>query len=868
MNLRFCCLFVVLLLAFLSRSMAAERVFNILFIQSYTTQTPWQDELKKGLVNGFMRNEIKVNITTEYLDADFWTFDSEKKIMRDFCERARAKNTDLIITSSDEAFYTLFACEDSLPFQVPVVFFGIKYPDYGLISSLPNVCGFTSQPDYSLMLELAHRIFPGRKEVICVLDSSFLSNRGREDFKAGWNIFSKKHPDYRMKIYNTQTETTNQIISSICYERNSQGCVVIAPKWSPFLSFMGKNSKAPVFASQDIGLKNGVFCAYDAEAYFSAQRAAHRAALVLKGTLPQTIGVTEAHQKFIYDYKQLDFFHVSPKKVADSGIIVNEPYWEKYKLLFILLYPALLALLVASLVWLIRANRRESKRRIVAQTRLLAQNKLVEQRNEFDNIFHSIRDGVIIYDMDFRIHFTNRSLLQMLHLPNESASPYEGMSAGSILQLYHNGEEILHKMLKQVAETGQSIVVPKGTFIKEVYSENYFPVSGDIVPIRAKDEITGMAFSVRNISNEEIQKRFFDMAVELSAIYPWQFDISSDCFIFPQGFLIRFGYKESVTTISRDEMDLMIHPDDRQEMRSIFDKILAREATSARLNFRQRNTGGEYEWWEYRSSVIPGLTSNSLYNIIGVCQSIQRYKTAEQEMRETRDKALQADKLKSAFLANMSHEIRTPLNAIVGYSNLLSDINAFTEEEITQFVGTINKNCTLLLALISDILDLSRIESGTMEFQFGQHNLSLLLQTVYDAQRLNMPPGVELVLQMPQDYTKELTTDNIRLQQVVNNLINNATKFTKAGYITFGYEDDEDPGYTRIFVEDTGVGISQEGIEHIFERFYKVDNFTQGAGLGLSICHTIIERLKGSIIVTSESGKGTRFTVRIPNSCE
>ena len=127
----------------------------------------------------------------------------------------------------------------------------------------------------------------------------------------------------------------------------------------------------------------------------------------------------------------------------------------------------------------------------------------------------------------------------------------------------------------------------------------------------------------------------------------------------------------------------------------------------------------------------------------------------------------------------------------------------------------------MLLALINDILDLSRIESGTMEFMFAEHNLPLLLKTVHDSQRLNMPAGVELVLRMPAGDKKYLTTDNVRLQQVVNNLINNAAKFTSSGFITFGYEDDEVPGYTRIFVEDTGVGISEEGIRHIFERFYK-----------------------------------------------
>lgn len=548
---------------------------------------------------------------------------------------------------------------------------------------------------------------------------------------------------------------------------------------------------------------------------------------------------------------------------------VNESFWDKYEWLIIFLCLSVLVLLIISLIWLFRINRREAKRRIHAQTRLMVQNRLVEQRNEFDNIFHSIRDGVITYDTDLNIHFINRSLLKMLHLYHSSAGPsFEGMPADSIFQIFHNGEEILHAILKEVFDAGHSVTIPKGAFMKETHSENYFPVSGEVVPIRSKGKVTGMAFSVRNISDEEIQKRFFDMAVAESTIYPWQFDMITHRFTFPKGFLVRFGYDESATSLSREEIDRTILPEELAEVRATFDKILTGASVMERMSFRQCNVRGEYEWWEYRTSAVSGLTSGSFYSILGVCQSIQRYKSVEQELRDARDKALQADKLKSAFLANMSHEIRTPLNAIVGFSDLLSNASAYTEEEVAQFVETINKNCGLLLALMNDILDLSRIESGTMEFQFADHNLSLLLKTVYDSQWLNMPSGVKLVLRVPPSGKRYIVTDHVRLQQVINNLINNAAKFTTSGSITFGYEDDEVPGYTRIFVEDTGVGISGEDIDHIFERFYKVDNFTQGAGLGLSICHTIVERLHGTIRATSQMQKGTRFTVRIPNVCQ
>lgn len=633
------------------------------------------------------------------------------------------------------------------------------------------------------------------------------------------------------------------------------------------MAFIGKNSKAPFFSCQSLALTNGVFCAYDADPYASSRVAGVRAAKVLKGTSPADLGITESPIDFYYDYKQLDFFHVAKERVK-PGIILNEPHWEKYKFFFILLYASILGLLVFIVVWLIRANRREARRRMHAQTRLLVQNRLVAQRDEFDNIFHSIREGVITYDADFRIHFTNLSLLRMLHLPVDvTVQPYEGLPAGSIFKIYSNGKNVLHEILKEVIKEGKSCIIPSNSFMQEVHSGNYFPISGEMVPIHSRGEITGVALSCHNVSDEEMRKRFFDLAIEDSSIYPWQFNIRTNIFTFPQGFLQQFGFDESVTTITREGMEEMVHPEELGHIRSLFDAALTGRNQNTRMSLRQRNADGHYEWWEYRTSVLSGLTSDEPYSILGVCQSIQRYKSTEEELTIARDKALQADKLKSAFLANMSHEIRTPLNAIVGFSDLLSDTSAFTEEEVSQFIATINKNCSLLLALINDILDLSRIESGTMDFQFARHSLPLLLKNVHDSQQLNMPPGVELKLEIPAGSKKYMVTDNVRLQQVVNNLINNAAKFTISGSITVGYAEDES-GYTSLFVEDTGKGISQDGLDHIFERFYKVDNFTQGAGLGLSICQTIVMRLNGTICVTSEVGKGTRFTVRIPDVCE
>ena len=861
------CLFLSLLLGLLwavpETLSAAEHTYDVLFIQSYTSHTPWHSRLTTGLKSGFEKGGAKVNIVTEYLNADFWTFPSECFIMRRICERARQRNTDMIVTSGDEAFYTLVHCGDSLPYRLPVVVSGIKYPDENVLKKMPNVSGYVSKPDFSVLLEEAIRMFPSRTEIVCLSDSSFLSRKGVEQVEEVWEGLKQKYPKHSLKKMNVQAQSLNSIITSICYDYNAYKHIVIAPKWIPFLSL---KLKSPVFASQNLAMTNGVLCVYDVVPSEDTYAAGKWAARILKGKEPFSLGVTNFTGKLLYDYKQLEFFHIDAGRVEAEGVILNVPLVERYRVWFIFFYSVVVGALVLLVAWLYRMNRRESRRRIHAQTRLLIQHRLVEQRDEFDNIFCSIRDGLITYDIDFRIHFVNRSLMMMLGVDSEvhTARYYEGQMAGSIFRIYMDGEDVLHKLLKQVYSERKPVPIPENAFMQEKDKENYFPISGEVVPIFSNEQMTGMAIVCRNISEEEMQRRFFNMAVEESSIYPWQYNMHMNCFYFPEGLLKRFNILADTEFLTREDLDRLIHPDDLPHTRVHFDSILLGRELNSRMNFRLQHVGGGYEWWEFRSTAYNGLKPEAPYMVLGVCQSIQKYKDTEEALIAARDRALQADKLKSAFLANMSHEIRTPLNAIVGFSDLLQNLDVFTPEEVKQFGETININCTLLLALMNDILDMSRIESGTMDFQFESHDLTSVLQQVYDSQRLSMPQGVELRTGFPEEEGKSILTDSVRLKQVVNNLINNAKKFTVAGSITFGYLMDE-PDYTTLYVEDTGSGISEEDQKHIFERFYKADNFTQGAGLGLSICHTIVNRLQGEIAVSSQFGKGTRFEVRLPD---
>ena len=245
--------------------------------------------------------------------------------------------------------------------------------------------------------------------------------------------------------------------------------------------------------------------------------------------------------------------------------------------------------------------------------------------------------------------------------------------------------------------------------------------------------------------------------------------------------------------------------------------------------------------------------------IVSIEWDITELEMIKRELQSSKEKAEMSDSLKSAFLANMSHEIRTPLNAIVGFSHLIAESD--DAEERKTYYNIVNANNERLLQLINEILDLSKIESGTIEFSFGPASLHNLCREVHDAHIFRTPQGVSLVYESS-DESLMIETDKNRVFQVISNLIGNAVKFTKEGSISYGYKLADNQ--IVFHVTDTGTGIEPEKVGRVFERFAKLNNHAQGTGLGLSICKSIVERLGGKISVSSEFGKGTTFTFTLP----
>ena len=302
-----------------------------------------------------------------------------------------------------------------------------------------------------------------------------------------------------------------------------------------------------------------------------------------------------------------------------------------------------------------------------------------------------------------------------------------------------------------------------------------------------------------------------------------------------------------------------IHPEDRRAMLGFLNNAAKGMEDKFNKEVRVLREDGSYTWTHVNLIVKTYAPERNSVELICINYDITRLKTTEAMLIDAKEKAEESDRLKSAFLANMSHEIRTPLNAIIGFSSLLPHIE--DAEERNHYISLINHNNELLLNIINDVLDLSKIEAGHIELAPVWCNLSDLIDESCTECQPNVPEGVTLKKRYPATPNL-IKQDPMRIKQVLSNLISNALKNTVQGYVEISYETT--PSETRISVSDTGRGIPEEKLGIIFERFEKADAFIQGAGLGLPICKSIMEHMNGTIEVTSTVNKGSTFTVVFP----
>ena len=511
----------------------------------------------------------------------------------------------------------------------------------------------------------------------------------------------------------------------------------------------------------------------------------------------------------------------------------------------------LAAIVILSLVFYLIARKRKHER-LVKKKQLDTQQKFARE------LLDSVPAGFILLTPNGNIKQVNRQASAELGVQKQDI---KNKNIREVFSIFHENINILDELLGRLQKDEQEVTLPPDTFIYGTINTISFLAKGYFKNVTVEKNSNYILFTFRNVVTELTQEYVLNMALRRTKIFPWSYDTKCNLMTIDPRYFEHLGIPAGDCTLTNEQFAQLVHPDDIAGVLKALTLQAQGNFIEDPVSYRLHRGDGKWEWFEAQSTYL-GQGTRIPFRLVGVCMSTQEHKKIEEDLIIARDKAQQSDKLKSVFLANMSHEIRTPLNAIVGFSNLLVDGDmAFKKEEVKEFLSLINLNCEQLLALISDILDLSKIESNTMVFNITEQPLTPLLQNILRAQQINVPQEVELLLDLPATDTI-ITTDPLRLKQVINNLINNAIKFTSKGAITLGYRQNNDQ--VSIFVKDTGTGIDEDKINRIFERFYKGDNFVQGTGLGLAISHTIVEHLKGTITVTSEIGKGSHFTIQHP----
>ncbi len=370
---------------------------------------------------------------------------------------------------------------------------------------------------------------------------------------------------------------------------------------------------------------------------------------------------------------------------------------------------------------------------------------------------------------------------------------------------------------------------------------------------------------LQQLDGLEKQNVQIEFVMKAMCIATWHMDVQSQKVFYDFDF--REGKKEWIhdTSVPNDyqtNLGLLQEQDAARVAQSMQDLLQGKiDVYHEEYRIVSPQTGNIF-WEESYATVSERNVDGSARTIVGTSKRIDERKTMEDALVEARYRAEESDRLKTAFLANMSHEIRTPLNAIVGFTSVLPDVQDADERKA--LLDLVHDNTQKLLRIVDDVVTISKIESGKLEAVMSAFDLPMVLLDIVGQYEPNVKPGVELTTNFA-STSQMITTDLNRLQETVSHLLSNATKFTDRGSIVVGFDKPQD-GRIKIWVRDTGKGIAPEHQKQIFERFFKVDDFIPGAGLGLSTCQTMAYSMGGTVTCESKLGEGSLFTFEIPIS--
>ena len=529
-----------------------------------------------------------------------------------------------------------------------------------------------------------------------------------------------------------------------------------------------------------------------------------------------------------------------------------------------------------------------------------------ERNKYYLALFFSLMALAVIYVIWLRRALHERS--RRLEIMRSYSSLVENMPVlyARVELIFDPGARIIDYVYREVNPTFEKYILPKEKILGKKYSElnpDYSPELPDryselndnrqitfqyylektkthltVISIHSKTKGCVEVFGVDNtelvLTQQMLKSTNHKLSAALDAadMTPWKWDlrtgllscnVSHDLYVTEE----EVTHDGNLIIVPTSACFAKICDEDRERVRDAFERLANGETQKMREEYRVGRqwlpSPQQNEWVEVRAAVDERDANGKPLSLIGTSMTVTQRKEMEEALVQAKVKAEEANTLKSSFLANISHEIRTPLNAIVGFSSLLVSAERGISEEKQEYINIIENNNTLLLQLISDVLDLSKIEAGTMESDYAPIDVHGLFIELEDTFRLRNKKSGICICYHRRTTECVVKADRNRLVQVMMNLMNNAVKFTGEGSIEFGFDVRED-GFLHFYVTDTGCGIPEERLEEIFGNFVKLNSFVQGTGLGLTICRAIVERMGGKIGAVSRLGQGSTFWFTLP----
>lgn len=722
-------------------------------------------------------------------------------------------------------------------------------------------------------INLIRKLQPDVKKIALISDDRYISAMVREDVS---NVMKRDFPELELDLLTSTDISTEKLLDSLMDYSREVG--IIYNSW--FLNktqsgnhYLADNLQkiiygfvdSPVFTLTEMDMETGAF----AGGYFISAENFGKVTIqtirqILDGMPARDVERKIGGKPRVYlNYHHLQHHGVNPDSITGNVVFYQVPpnFYQLYKeyiiigLAFIILLGAIG--LMRFHVMRQRRLQRQREFQLLSQYRKLVDNMpviYIRKQLIFDE------DGNVV---DFIFCDVNNLFEEVFHCTRDRV-------VGKRLSEADVDNQLLDYMMDKESGRITSFVFPEENNKIRYYDKLSFPSSEknfmDVFFIdRTEEYLASLKMQEHQVSLEALNRRY-ELVLGATRLIPWTWNLLNKEISYDITY-VTYGHCKTKDSRLMGEKEgyMLVHPDDRDRMHSAYLDLYYDRVNIIREEHRSLLWDGtdEYVWFESFVTVGDRDGEGRPSLLVGGSLLIDERKRMEEELLKAKEAAEISNHLKSAFLANMSHEIRTPLNAIVGFSNVL----AYTEDENErqEYIKIIENNNTLLLQLIGDILDLSKIEAGVFEFVYSKINLNVLLMEVIQTARLRLKNDlvvVELVESLPECV---IYSDANRLMQVMNNFITNAIKFTTNGSIRVGYRLQEDESL-YFYVSDTGCGIPADKLKEVFGRFVKLNSFQQGTGLGLSICESIVTRLGGQIGVVSEVGQGSTFWFTLPKS--